>query len=402
VKDDGVKHEAQGPMQWMIEGPSSRMKRRGHAGCNGVLAACVAAAWTAGLLVVGLAAPRAAYAQADAGPVPVGVTAAREAPVRPTVSLTGTVISRTNALIASEVAGLVVALEARDGDTVARGAPIVRLRRKRLELALDAAHATLREAEARRDLAQRSRARNRELFESGVISRQNLDNAISEADAWQGRVDQARAEIARLEDDLERSVVRAPFTGVVVAEHCQVGTWLAVGAPVVEMLDLALLEVVVEVPERHYAETRIGARPQITFAALPELVTTGRVTARIPRADPQARTFPVKIRIDNPGGQIGVGMLATVALPAGVARAAILVPKDAVIRRGDQRLVFVVQTSDEGTPVARLLPVTLGASAGAWVAVHGIEAGASIITRGNERLRSDTPVAPEPVEYSPP
>jgi membrane fusion protein (multidrug efflux system) len=345
--------------------------------------------------------PGSAWAQGPGGAVPVGVTEAREAPVAATVLLTGSVISRTNALVASEIAGLVVALEVREGDRVKRGTPIVRLRRDNLSLRLDAARAQHRESEARLALAQSSHMRNQELFEAGVISQQAFDNAVSESDAWQGRVDQAKAEIGRLEDDLARSVVRAPFTGVVVAEHCQVGAWLAVGSPVVEMIDLDALEVVVDIPERHYAGTRLGATAQVTFSALPDLRIDGTVTALIPRADRQARTFPAKVRIGNPKGRIGVGMLATVALPTGDPRPAIIVPKDAVVRSDAGQVVFVVERAGDGA-FARLRPVTLGAGIGAWIEVSGVTAGESVITRGNERIMPDMAVVPEPVEYAAP
>ncbi len=345
--------------------------------------------------------PAMTAAQGPGGPMPVGVTEAREARVASTVSLTGSVISRTSALVASEVAGLVTALEVRDGERVQRGAPIARLRRDNLALRLDAARAQFRESEARLALAASSLTRSKELFEAGVISRQAFDNAVSESDAWQGRVDQSKADIGRLEDDLARSVVRAPFTGVVVAEHCQVGAWLSIGSPVVEMIDLDALEVVIDLPEHHYAATRIGASAKVTFSALPGLAIDGTVTALIPRADPQSRTFPAKVRIKNPNGRVGVGMLATVALPTGEASPKTVVPKDAVVRNGANEMVYVVETVDDGT-VARLRPVTVGAGIGAWVAVSGVAAGESVITRGNERIMPDMPVSTEPVEYAAP
>lgn len=333
--------------------------------------------------------------------MPVGVTEAREAPVASTVSLTGSVISRTNALVASEIAGLVTALEVREGHRVKRGAPIARLRRDNLSLRLDAARAQHRESEARLALAQSSLTRSKELFEAGVISRQAFDNAVSESGAWQGRVDQAKAEIGRLEDDLARSVVRAPFTGVVVSEHCQVGAWLSIGSPVVEMIDLDALEVVVALPERHYAKTRLGATAKVTFSALPDLSIDGTVAALIPRADPQARTFPAKVRISNPSGRIGVGMLATVVLFTGDDSPKTLVPKDAVVRNGANQIVYVVETAGGGN-VARLRPVTVGAGIGSWIEVSGVTSGESVITRGNERIMPDMPVTPETVEYTSP
>lgn len=352
-------------------------------------------------LMLALAGSPPLLAQGPGGPVAVGVTAARSMPVAPTVSLSGSVRSRTSTVVASEIAGLVTKLAVREGESVRRGAAIVHLRTDNLQHQLDAARAQQREATARLELAGFSRGRAKELFDSGVISRQELDNAVSESDAWQGRVDQATAEVARLEDDLARSVVHAPFSGIVVAEHCQIGAWLAVGAPVVEMIDAGDLEVVVDVPERYFASTRRGAQARVRFASLPGLEIQGIITAVIPRADAQARSFPTMVRIANPEQRIGIGMLAEVLLPAGEPRPAVVVPKDAIVDQGGQRLVFVIAEGDGGA-VAKAQPVTLGGAAGGWVAVSGIAAGTQVVTRGNERLMPDSQVTTETIDYPAP
>jgi multidrug efflux pump subunit AcrA (membrane-fusion protein) len=274
-------------------------------------------------------------------PAPVRFTEAREYQFRGEVTLPATVAARTSSLVASEVAGLVAELVVREGDTVRRGQAVVRLRRQNLELRLTASRAGLKEASARLELAERSLERSRELFESGVISQQQLDDAVSEADAWHGRVEQGQAETERLEDDLARSNIPAPFTGVVVAEHVGVGEWLDVGGAVVEMVSLTDIEVGLEV--------------------------AGRVSAVIPRADPQSRTFPVKARIENPGGQIGVGMLARVALGAGALGVVTIVPKDAVVDLGGGQQVFII--GDDNTVSA--LPVSTGRGLGEWVVIIG-------------------------------
>ena len=360
-------------------------------------AALALAAWSGALL-----------AQMPAS-VPVGVTSARTADVRATVSLTGTVESRTSGVVASEVAGLVVDLVVRAGDSVARGRPLVRLRTETLELDLKAARARLAESEARLRLADRSLERFEELSISGVVSRQELDDAASESDAWRSRVEQSQAEIARLEDDLERSVIRAPFSGVVVAEHCQVGEWVAVGGAVVEMVDLSVLEVVVNIPESHVGGVERGAKARIELSARPNAALEGVIAALVPRADPQARTFPVKVRFDNTDGNAAVGMLASVALPTGDARAATVVPKDAVVTEGSNRFVYVVEPaprpvegsdgSPEGAEAVRKVPVRLGGGVGDWVEVSGLDPGTTVVTRGNERLFPGVEVTTRTIDY---
>ena len=108
------------------------------------------------------------------------------------------------------------------------------------------------------------------------------------------------------------------------------------------------------------------------------------VRAVVPRADPRSRTFPVKVVIPNPGGDIGVGMLATVRLPVGEATSAVMVPKDALVDGVQGSSVYVIGGDDTVRPVS----VTTGGSQGAWIAVSGgVSPGDRVVTRGNERLR---------------
>ncbi len=330
-------------------------------------------------------------------PSPVRYTEAREHPVRRIIQLPGSVESRTLSLVAGEVEGLVAELPAREGDTVRQGQPLARLRTTRLELRLRASTGQHQEAESRLRQAERNLERMRGLFDSRIASQQQLDDAESERDAWQGKVDQLSAEIDRIRHDIERSTILAPFAGTVVAERTEVGEWLAVGAPVVEIISLDEMEVRVDVPERYYRSLSPGATATVTFDSLPGAPIAGRVTAIIPRADPRSRTFPVKVRIRNRDGRIGAGMLAQVSLPAGESHRAVVVPKDAVVTEGPERFVFLIN----GEQMVDRVPVETGAGVGDWIAVRGeVKAGQKVITRGNERLRPGQPVRGEPLEYA--
>lgn len=360
-----------------------------------------------GLSFLVAAALASALPAQDWGPSRVGVTAARSAEVQAVIHLAGSVQAVNRALVAGEIPGVVSELLVSEGEFVRRGAILVRLRNQAMKRDLEGAVAQFEEARARLGLAQTALERSRGLRDSGVISSQQFDDAETEVGAWQGRADQAQALIARLETQLAVTVVRAPFSGVVVREHCQPGEWVAAGGPVVEMVDTRTLEVLVNVPERHYAGARKGAKTRVGFEALPEIDVEGEITAVIPRADPQTRSFPVKVQIENADGLIGIGMSATVAFPGSEARIATVVPKDAIVSQGPQRLVYRVEDGppgEDGSPsqVAGAVPVVLGSAIGEWIEVNGIEQGDRIVTRGNERLAPGSAVIVEPIEYAEP
>jgi len=328
-------------------------------------------------------------------PSPVSYTEAKEYPLRRSVQLPGSVEALKVSTVASEVAGLVVEFSAREGAAVTKGQPLARLRRENRQLSLTSAEAQLKEDEARHKLAERNLERTRELFGTKDVSQKQLDDAQFELNAWQGRVERQSAEIAKIKDELERHTIVAPFSGVVVREFTELGQWVAEGGPVVELMALDEMDVVAEVPERYFSSLKPRARTQVVFEALSGLRVDGRVSAIIPRADPQARTFRAKIRIPNPGGRIGAGMLAQISLHEGDPYRAVVVPKDAVITRGPQKLVYLVNGNNTITEV----PVQVGSGVGAWVEVQGgVQAGQKVVTRGNERLMNGQPVQGQPLE----
>jgi len=337
--------------------------------------------------------------RAQGGASPVGVTEAIQHGVHRTLELTGSVESRRAGLVASEAEGVVTELVAREGERVRKGQPLVRLRQQVAELRLKAAQGQLQEARAQLRLAETNRRRAQELFEQQIFSRQQLDDALSQQDAGEGRVTQLEAEVARLEDQLAHTVVRAPYDAVVVAEHCAVGEWIGAGDPVAELVDTRDLEVTLQVPEQFFSGLVVGVPVRVTVGSLGRSDFEARIRAIVPRADPQARSFPLKVTIANPKGEIGVGMLARIAVPVGSAEPATLVPKDALVAQGGNRVVFVVGEENK----VRSVQVTPGTATGSWIAVRGeIAPGDRVVIQGNERLGPGQEVVPEIVEVTQP
>jgi RND family efflux transporter MFP subunit len=335
----------------------------------------------------------AAVAQQDS---PASYTPARRHEIRRSVQLPGTVESLTSSIVAAETQGSVVAVEVRPGDRVDAGTPLLRLRTRWSDLQLSEARGRRQEAEARLELARSKLTRARDLFANEVISQQDLDDAVSEYTAWEGRDSQSRAEVERLEFAVDRLVVRAPFDGVVTAKLTDLGEWVPLGGPVVEMVAMGRLEIRVEVPERYFDELQPGVIATVRFEALPGLILDGRVSAIIPSADLQARTFPIKVSLPDSHGRVGVGMLARVDLPVGDRFDAVIVPKDAVVRQGSRDTVLKLNGANEIEPAA----VQTGQGAGAWIVVEGpIAAGDRVVTRGNERLRPGQSVEATLREY---
>lgn len=359
----------------------------------------------------------------------------------------GTVMPLKKAIVGSAVDGRVVEFPLDEGDRVEEGQTLAQLLTDTIKLEVETAEAELQlrqqqlaelengtrpeeidqskarmlAAEARMKYAEARRKRAENLFRDGrALSEEERDEMISlavEAEqayleakavhqlAVEGprkeQIAQARAQVAmmqatvdRLKDQLAKHTVIARFSGYVTAEHTEVGQWVASGDPVAEIAALDEVEITAYVVEQFVPNIRAGMQVSIAVPALAGRSFAGVVSAVVPQADVQARTFPVKVRVKNEviEGEplLKSGMYARVMLPTGIKQVANLVPKDALVLGGPQPSVYVVDLSAPNAQQgnARPVPVQLGISDGSWIHVIGAVApGQMVVVQGNERLR---------------
>ena len=199
---------------------------------------------------------------------------------------------------------------------------------------------------------------------------------------------ETEAQIEILKDDIQKKTVEAPFSGFVAKEHTQVGEWLPVGGAVVTLVDMAQIKIAVDVPERYTVHLHPQDGVRILVGNISSEPLPGKISAILPEGDPNARTFPVRVRVKNPGSKIKGGMEARVTFNLGTEKDALLVPKDAIVTAGTNRLVFVVA----GQVVQPVMVQVLGYHDGS-VAIEGpVSPGDLVVIRGNERLRPGQPV----------
>lgn len=238
--------------------------------------------------------------------------------------------------------------------------------------------------------------------------RARMDQAVAEQDArvaqWAATVEARAQRVKHAERELAKHAVRAPFAGVVVVRHAEEGQWVVPGAPVVEVTDLATVEVVVAVGEAHVGRVlaptagKPGMLASIELDAVPGERFDGTVAAVVPMADARTRTFPVRIAVANRGWPeapvLKAGMFARATLAVGATASALLVSKDAIVVGPQGRFVYVVTPGVGGAPAqARPVTVALGAAVGGLFEVAGaLSAGDLVVVRGNERLRPGQPV----------
>lgn len=347
--------------------------------------------WLLGLMLLaaaGCGEQRAAPPPSEPPPTPVRVAPVSLQDLQRSVTLVGTVEPWRRSLVASELAGRVVDFPAKEGARVRKGDLLARLDTSTLKIQLESVMASRAEGSVRHEQARHDLERIRALFAKEAVTAKERDDAIAEELALRRRLSQLDAEIRRVRDRIEKSRIVAPFEGLVVKEHTEVGQWVEEGGPVVEIVDLSRVKVEVPLPERFVPFVRRGDPVSAVFDGLPGVRATGTVFSIVAQADRAARTFPIKLEIPNPELLLKSGMVARVTVTVGEAYRALVVPKDALVLLGGKEYVFLVR---DGVAVQQ--QVTPGIHTDGLVEVTGeLADGMRVVVQGNERLRPGQPV----------
>jgi len=311
---------------------------------------------------------------ADAPPVPVVVTTVQSENFGASLTATGTVVSRNDARISSEVGGT-LAWIAEPGAMVKRGETIARIAPERLALTLRDNDAALKRLEAQLSLLVTQRSRLETL--GTIVSQSQLDEALSREHMAEQDVEQARVARDRARLDVNRAAVRAPFDGVVAERVQQAGEIVASGAPLLRLVNERDLEVVARAPLTSADTVSAGADVQLIDG---ERRAAGKVRAVIPVGDERSRMVELRIALTDPWR---VGAPVRVEIAPRNLRKVVTVPRDAVILR--QGASYVMRVRPDNT--AERVAVNIGPGRANHVQIDGtLRAGDRVIIRGGERL----------------
>ncbi|MDX1625199.1 MAG: efflux RND transporter periplasmic adaptor subunit [Wenzhouxiangellaceae bacterium] len=323
-----------------------------------------------------LAAPAAAQ---FGGPVPVRVAEAQTTTMSPTMQVAGTVISRADATLSAEVEGRLLEV-AEVGTRVEEGDVLARIEDTRLKLEAQELAAEIQRAESRLEFLDAELARYRRLAERNLTAVTQIEQTRADRNVAASELEVARSRLAQVQDRIDRTRVRAPFPGVVVARLVQAGERVSVGADVVRLVDQDRLEVVARAPLAFYRYVAPGDELAIRVAE--DWFIPAEVRTAVSVGDESSHVFELRLDVDE---RLPVGQTVRVTIPTASARDVLAVPRDALVLRGDGVAVFVVDEQGK----AQRMRVEPGIGSEEWIEVSGpVQAGDRVVVRGNERLRA--------------
>ena len=306
--------------------------------------------------------------------VPVNVAKSVRQTLSSQISLVGTINASNDVNVVSETQGVVREVFVRVGDHVKNSVVLMRVDD-------EIPRSNLAAAEINHEKAQRDFERTEALYQENSISISQLDAARLGLKAAENQRDIARRQ-------MENTKIKSPITGTVNARFVNVGTMVAPGAPVVNVVDITTLRVKVNVTEREAFQLKPGDEVEVTTDVYPGVTFSGVIDNIGSKAD-EAHTYAVEILLRNSAKHpLKAGMFARVALASIQPNATLTIPREALIGSTKSAAVFVVRAG-----IADRRSIVVGRqTATALEVLQGLEEGDSVVTSGHSNLVDRTRV----------
>ncbi|MCB1195379.1 efflux RND transporter periplasmic adaptor subunit [bacterium] len=320
-------------------------------------------------------------------PAQVIVMKVAEKEVALTTPLVGIVEFNTVSDVSAEVEGLIEEHFFEEGDLITAGDPLVKLGVEFTQKDIEIIQKEIEAVDVKIESAYKNVVRLEKLFKTSASSEREYDEYYFSHKELIKQKERLEKDKERWNLHIQKSCVKAPFTGIVVEKHKNLGEWVSPSTSLCRMMSIDHVYVKVAVSEglKRYLE-----KGQKIFVEIPPLHKEfqGEVISFIPVADMKSKTFFVKIKI--PYFEDAIRNMSAVAhIPTSDRMMMKMVKRDALVHFNGKDFVYI---ADEG--IARILPIEIRVYDGEYVGVEspGLAVGMKTIIDGNDRLQPDQPI----------
>jgi len=310
----------------------------------------------------------------------------------PAWTLPGEVQARYSTPLSFRVGGKIIERQVRLGDSVVPGQVVAKLDPADATKNAAAAKAQLSAAQHQLDYARQQLDRDRAQARENLIAATQLEQTRNAYASALAQRDQAAQQAALSADQLKYTTLQADHAGVITAEQADTGQNVAAGTPVYQLAWAGDIDAICDVPESVLAGLTIGQRANVTLGPLPGQNFTATLREIAPAADPQSRTYRVKLTLESPSPQVRLGMTANISFDnhGAADQATYTVPATALFHDGKDPAVWIVKPKEDTLELrrvqvlrfdARTVTLTGGVSAGervVWQGVHTVTAGEKV------------------------
>lgn len=326
--------------------------------------------------LIGLAA--VTWAQHTPPSVPVVLDTVKSSEVVATMPITGHVFSRNDVQITAAVNGMLLQVAA-PGTVLKAGEVLARMDTKPLELQQAEQQALIERAQAQLNYLNTNLNRQKDLVAAKSISANSVEQTQSQRDVAASDLTVAQIRLAQINEQLSRSVIKAPFDGMVSSRLRRSGETVAAGTVLASLTDMSTLEIRVQVPLQYVNHVKVGQSLDVFAFGIQQKAT---VDAMVPNSQSINHAYEMRLAFENING-LAIGQLVSVAIPMNASKKSLMVNQDALVLRENGTFVFRLKDDQSVEQIA----VEANENVGELIAIDApLKAGDQVVVRGADGL----------------
>ena len=283
------------------------------------------------------------------------------------INAVGNLLAKDSVIIRPEISGRIVEINFSEGGLVEKDQELILL-----DSAI--ASAELQQAQAALNLSQSQHNRAYKLNQKGFVSSQAQDESYS-------LLQVSKASVALAQARLDKTILKAPFAGVIGLRNVSVGDYVSPGQDLVQLESIDVLNVDFRVPEHYLSQVKVGLPITLSFDALPGISKQGVVDAINPALDENGRSILLRARVPNNDLSLRPGLFARVSIGFSN-KDVLMVPEASISPAGDSNYIYVVQAD-----TIKKTAVVLGQRQNGMVEItHGLDANEEIAISGIQKI----------------
>ena len=313
-------------------------------------------------------------------PALVNTTKVTQGIVNPLEEFIGTLNFSKTSQIASATNGLVVSVNFEAGDSLKKGDVLIEVDSRTLDIQINSAKANVEIAQIYVENTMKDYNRYKELLEKKSISQKIFDDSYFKYNTEKQNLIIAKAKLDELIINKEYKTIKAPYDGVVVEKNIEVSEWASSGKVMATFVATNEIDLIFNLPTSYIYKLDKNDNYDINIKGK---IISSKLYASIAKGDRRTRTFPVKFKAKVNNDFLYNGMEVKINLPRSKKQNSLMVPRDAVIKRFGQNVIFLDVDS-----IAIMMPVEILGYTKKNVAVFakGLKKDDSVIVKGNERV----------------
>jgi len=289
------------------------------------------------------------------------------------IDITGSIEANEAVTLRSEVAGLVTGIYFKEGSSVSKGSPLVKINDRDIQ-------AQLREVITRENLSASNENRAKQLLTKGAISQEEYDTSLAELQALKSQVQLIRAQLAK-------TTIIAPFSGKVGLRNISMGEYITPSTTIANLLSTNPVKINFSIPEKYVSQLKPNSNISFNIDGSNKTFS-GKVFAIEPGINQTTRTLQIKALAQNASGELLPGSFAKVKLALTTIKDAMLIPTEAVIPVLKGKMVYISKNGK-----AQQVPVETGTrTADKILVLSGLNIGDTVLTTGAMALKPDADV----------